>query len=104
MSATEESAEDIKDYAKALNLLDAPVIITGDGVPVYKDKLEELLVIEHSYAVGFCDRVSAGAAAVLACEYYKEGRLADADAHSPVYLRKSQAEREREERLAGLRK
>ena len=104
VAVCDQRAADIAEYARDLNRLDAPVLITGDGVPAYKEKLEQLLDIEHSYAAGFCDRVSAGAAAVLACEYYAQGRLSDPDTHAPVYLRKSQAEREREERLAGLRK
>lgn len=103
IKADEARAEDIKEYAAKLNTLDMPVLITGDGVPVYRNILEELLTVGHKYAAGFCDRVSAGAAAVLACEYYKQGLLSDADTHAPVYLRKSQAEREREEKLAGKR-
>ena len=42
---------------------------------------------------------SAAAVAVLGYIYFNQGKAEDAAEHKPIYLRKSQAEREREERL-----
>ena len=53
------------------------VTFLGDGVPVYKEKLE----------VG-----------ALAEIFFAEGKAIPAEQHEPIYLRKSQAERERAER------
>ena len=39
------------------------------------------------------------AVAVLGSIYFEQGKTESADEHKPIYLRKSQAEREREERL-----
>ena len=41
--------------------------------------------------------MAAGALAVLAARYYKEGRIETAAEHKPEYLRVSQAERVRAE-------
>lgn len=50
----------------------------------------------HRYI--FQNRVQA-AVAVLGSIYFEQGKAESADEHKPIYLRKSQAEREREERL-----
>ena len=68
---------------EALNPSDG-VIFLGDGVPVSRAQ---------------SNRQRAASAAVLARRLYEEGRYVSADAHAPVYLRKSQAEREREKQL-----
>jgi hypothetical protein len=44
------------------------------------------------------NRQRAGAVAALGLIYYKENRVETATEHQPVYLRVSQAERERAER------
>ena len=42
------------------------------------------------------NRQRAGSIAALAIEYYKMGQVEPAAEHKPIYLRMSQAERERE--------
>ena len=46
------------------------------------------------------NRQRASAVASLGAEYFKQGKQEPADDLIPIYLRKSQAEREREEKLA----
>lgn len=86
------SVEELKDI---LNEMGDEVLFLGDGVPVYRDKLDEALTVEHAYAPAHMSRQRAGALAVLAGKYYKEGRIETAAEHKPEYLRLSQAERER---------
>ena len=78
----------------------APVMLTllGDGIPVYRDKLDELLEVPYRIAPPHLSRQRAGALAVLAAQYLREGKTVPAAEHAPDYLRLSQAERERMEK------
>ena len=93
----EQSAEDIKDIILTCNKLGHDVIFLGDGVPVYKKQIEELMTVPYSFAPANMNRQRAASLGALACLYAKEGKTVSAAAHEPEYLRKSQAEREREE-------
>ena len=95
----------IEEIAERLNQLpeDGGVIFLGDGVPVFRSRLAELMRRPYSFAPALCNRQRASAVAVLAAGYAKEGKMVSADAFVPEYLRPSQAERERSEarKLAG---
>lgn len=91
-----QCAMDIAELSKELNGIGESVIFLGDGVPVYKEKIQELLTIPHDFAPAHMNRQRAGAVAALGCRYYDEGNIETAAEHGPDYLRKSQAERERE--------
>lgn len=54
---------------------------------------------EFVFAPVHLSKQSAAAVAVLGSIYFEQGKAESADEHKPIYLRKSQAEREREERL-----
>jgi len=73
------------------------VIFLGDGVPVYRDKIEEGLKIPFCYAPASANRQRAGSVAALGAVYFAQGKAIPAGEHRPEYLRKSQAERERQE-------
>lgn len=88
----------VEEIAAKCNALGEKVIFLGDGVPVYKEMLEELLTIEHSYAPVHMNRQRAGAVGMRALQLYREGKTETAAQHAPIYLRKSQAERELEAR------
>ena len=60
------------------------------------DIIEELCNVEHSYAPAHLSRQRAGAVAIRAMKLYEEGKAEPASDHAPIYLRKSQAERELE--------
>ena len=82
-----QEAGPVEDIIKKCNelgqKLGKQVIFLGDGVPVYKDIIEEFCTVEHSYAPAHLSR-------------HDEGKAEPASDHAPIYLRKSQAERELE--------
>ena len=95
---TEDSCEMADHMAELLSAYDEPIYFTGDGAELMKKATAEnenvrptpeLLLYQNGYSVG-------------ACAYRKllRGETVDDRALTPVYLRKPQAEREREERLA----
>lgn len=73
------------------------VIFLGDGVPVFREKIESLLTVPYSFAPAHMNRQRAAAVAALAAKYYEQGRVRTAAEYTPEYLRLSQAERERKE-------
>lgn len=83
--------------------LQSGVMFLGDGVPVYRAQLDELLTVKHEYAPSHLNRQRAGAIGALACRYLAAGETQTAAEHAPVYLRLSQAERERREKEAAER-
>lgn len=95
-----ERAVCITQVIEELNERGEEVIFLGDGVPVYQNIIEEKMEISYSYAPAHMNRQRASAVGMLALSYIREGKdvLEPAAAHKPVYLRKSQAERERLER------
>ena len=74
------------------------VTFLGDGVPVYKEKLEKGLAVPHFYAPANVSQQRAASVGALAEIFFAEGKAIPAEQHEPIYLRKSQAERERAER------
>lgn len=93
----EQCATSIEELVSKINELKEKVIFVGDGIPVFKDYLDENLAVEHYYAPAHMNRQRAGAVAVLGAKYYNDGRVESAAEHGPDYLRQSQAERERAE-------
>ncbi len=93
----EQFATSIDDIAEKINEIGKPVVLLGDGIPVYHDKLEELLKVPYSVAPMHQNRQNAAALIALAAKYASEGRIVSADEFAPDYLRLSQAEREAKE-------
>lgn len=91
-----QNPSDIGDLLEKLNELDRPVIFLGDGVPVYLELIKARIRVEYSIAPAGNNRQRAGSVAALGAVYYAQGKTVDAADHCPEYLRKSQAERERE--------
>ncbi|SKB87807.1 tRNA threonylcarbamoyl adenosine modification protein YeaZ [Lachnospiraceae bacterium] len=91
----------ITDLLDKLNNIGRNVTFLGDGVPVFREKIAENLKVPFNFAPAHMSRQRAGAVGALAEIYYKSGKYTDASEHKPDYLRKSQAEREREEKMAG---
>ena len=92
-----QMAISVKELAEKLNTIGQEVIFLGDGVSVYRQLLDKLLTVPHTYAPAHVNKQRAAAVGALGALYYKEGKFVNAAAHQPEYLRKSQAEREREE-------
>ena len=97
----EPCAVSIEELAAYLNETGREVIFLGDGVPVYKELLKDLLKVQYSFAPVHLSRQRAGAVASLAMKLYAEGKYESAAEHQPEYLRLSQAERERKEKDTG---
>lgn len=93
-----QDAMDIDGLIGILNSMGEPVIFLGDGVPVFRSRIEETLTVRALFAPAHVNRQRASAVAAMGAVYFKEGKTETAMEHKPDYLRKSQAEREREER------
>lgn len=91
----EQCAVDISQIVDELSNLGREVIFLGDGVPVFRQTIQETLKVPFSFAPAHCNRQRAASVAALAEILYKEGRSVNARDHQPEYLRLSQAERER---------
>ncbi|HCW23869.1 MAG TPA: tRNA (adenosine(37)-N6)-threonylcarbamoyltransferase complex dimerization subunit type 1 TsaB [Lachnospiraceae bacterium] len=90
----------VEEILTKLNDLGERVIFLGDGVPVSKEKIESLVKVPYSFAPAHMNRQRAASTAVLAehlLETKGESVLVSADDFRPEYLRKSQAEKQREE-------
>ncbi len=75
------------------------IMFLGDGVSVYSNRIKELIKKPFEFAPAHMARQRAGALAALAGLYYKRGVFESSAEHRPEYLRLSQAERERLEKL-----
>ena len=97
----EQCAQSVEDTLDQLRKYNEPVIFLGDGVPVYHDEIMEKMGESAIFAPAHANRQRAAAVGALAQVYFAQGIYESADEFVPDYLRKSQAEREREERLHG---
>ena len=86
----------IRGDERSFTIIAYPVPEIGGN---YEEIFREEIVNEYSFAPAHMSRQRAAAVATLGALYYHQGRVETAAEHRPVYLRKSQAEREREERL-----
>ena len=71
------------------------IIFLGDGVPVFREYIDKNLEIAHDFASANLNRQRASNIAMLGLKMFKEGKSLLSDDMRPEYLRKSQAERER---------
>ena len=97
---TEQRAVYMKDVIDELEVTAAddmqPVIFLGDGVPVFREMIEERMQVPYLFAAPHLARQRAGSVGALAVKLYGDGIFESAAEHAPVYLRKSQAEQEKE--------
>lgn len=91
----EQCAVSFDEIAEALNQLGGDVIFLGDGVPVFRERMEALMRVPFTLAPLHRARQSAAAVAALGSLYYSQGRIEKGEEYAPIYLRLSQAERER---------
>ena len=99
MTVKDQMAVGIEELLSMLNDVGEAVTFLGDGVPVFKDIIADKLTVPFSFAPAHLSRQRAGAVGALGVLYYKEGRTETAAEHKPDYLRVSQAERERAQKL-----
>lgn len=96
-SLREQCVVEVARIVEDCNRLDREVIFLGDGVPVYEARIRERIKVPYGLAPAHVNRQRAGSVAALGAVYAAAGRMVSAAQHQPIYLRKSQAEREREE-------
>lgn len=96
-----QTVVDIEQIANDINVRGEEVIFLGDGVPVFAEKLQEIMQVPYSFAPPSCNRQRAALVGTLGISYYKQGCMEKPEEHAPEYLRLSQAERERKEAEEG---
>ena len=96
----EQDAMDMGELIDKLNEMGERVIFLGDGAPVHEKLIAERMTVPYDFAPANVNRQRAASVAALGAVYFAEGKIETAADHGPDYLRKSQAEREREEREA----
>jgi tRNA threonylcarbamoyladenosine biosynthesis protein TsaB len=94
-----QKAVSIDEIIDEINQIGREVIFLGDGVPIHRERIMEGMNVGYTFAPIHMNRQRAGAVASLGLEYYKFKHIISATEHQPVYLRMSQAERERAERI-----
>jgi tRNA threonylcarbamoyladenosine biosynthesis protein TsaB len=93
-----QCAVDVSEIVEKINELGRPVVVLGDGVPVFEAYLKDNCKVPYEEAPATCNRQRAASVAALAEKLYQEGVVETAAEHKPDYLRLSQAERELAER------
>lgn len=91
----EQCAVSFDEIAETLNGLDRSVVFLGDGVPVFQERMAQIMRVPYTTAPLHRARQSAAAVAALGSLYYEKGKAVSGAAYVPEYLRPSQAERER---------
>ena len=81
---------------------DDKILFIGDGIPAYKNIIEDRLDgrVKYEFAPANMNRQRAASVAVLGACYMEQGKCENASEHLPEYLRLSQAERELQERIS----
>lgn len=101
----EQQPMDMRELAALLNHRGEKVIFLGDGVPVYRKIMEEEMRVPYAVAPAHMNRQRGAGVAALGMraltapgemDGYKGVRLVTAGEFTPDYLRKPQAERQRE--------
>jgi tRNA threonylcarbamoyladenosine biosynthesis protein TsaB len=89
----------VEEIIDTINQRGKEVIFLGDGTAVYKEIIREKIKVDYQFAPIHLNRQRAGAVGALAIQLYQKKQIETAEQHEPVYLRLSQAERERAERM-----
>ncbi|MCI8308023.1 MAG: tRNA (adenosine(37)-N6)-threonylcarbamoyltransferase complex dimerization subunit type 1 TsaB [Lachnospiraceae bacterium] len=80
---------------------DERILFLGDGVLVHESRIREVMKEKAYIALSHQRFQSAASVAMLAARLYEDGKYVDGAEFEPVYLRLSQAERERIEKGCG---
>lgn len=94
------SAMAIDELIEKLEGIRRRTVFIGDGIPVFREFIDKKAGFLHEFAPAGINRQRASSVALLGAEYFASGKTVTAAEHLPDYLRVSQAERERAERLA----
>lgn len=91
----EQCAVAFDEIAEELNRIGRKVVFVGDGIPVFRERMREVMQVPYTLAPAHRNRQSAACIAALGSVYYGQGKAVSGAEHVPEYLRLSQAERER---------
>lgn len=80
---------------------DERIIFPGDGVLVHENRIREVMKDRAYISLSHQRFQSAASVAMLAAQLYEAGKYVDGADFEPIYLRLSQAERERMEKGSG---
>ncbi len=97
-SLIEENCLSIKELVDTLKGKNLPIIFVGDGVYKHREYLKENLP-NAFFAPNHSNFPKASSVGELGVKKFKDGIVEDLNSITPVYLRKSQAEREYEARM-----
>ncbi|SER74068.1 tRNA (adenosine(37)-N6)-threonylcarbamoyltransferase complex dimerization subunit type 1 TsaB [Lachnobacterium bovis] len=89
----------IEEIVEQINELGQEVIFLGDGVKVFKEYIKENVKVPFMFAPVSINEQRASSVACLGMKLIKEGKTCSASEHKPNYLRLSQAERERQQKV-----
>lgn len=91
----EQAAAPVEDIVEKINELGREVIFIGDGVPVFREQLEQTVTVPFRFGADSVRYQRASSVAALGRIYFGKNFQMKAKDFAPVYLRVSQAERER---------
>jgi len=92
-------ADDINSIIEIIESNDMDAVFLGDGATVYKEIIKRFNT-DFSFAFSNNNLQRAASVATLAIDYAKKGKVVDYNSFNIMYLRKSQAEREYDERCS----
>jgi tRNA threonylcarbamoyladenosine biosynthesis protein TsaB len=90
---------DIHELINKINENNQPVVFLGDGAKTYESIIKEETKVSFQFAPPHLLMQNAASYAALGVKYFEKGKIETAMEHQPDYLRKSQAERELEEKM-----
>lgn len=90
----DQCAVDVAEIVEECNRMGREVVFLGDGVPVYLEQIQKEIKVPYSLAPAHLNRQRGASVAALGALYASRGKVVSAAEHQPIYLRKSQAERE----------
>ena len=91
-----DRADSVTNWVKDLP---RPVLMVGDGAWAYRQIVLDTLGSDAYFISSSLGRPCAGAVALLGRAYFERGDIDDVNVAEPFYLRRTQAERVRDERL-----
>ena len=91
----------IDPLIEKVNSLGRKITFVGDALAVFRSKIESSVTVPYSFAPIHLAKQRAASVGWLGLQFLAEERTVSAEEFGPTYLRISQAEREREERLEG---
>lgn len=100
VTVMEQTPMAMDELIDELNGRGESVVFVGDGIDVFAKTIEEKLGVPYSFAPAHMNKQRAGSVAAAAWVRYSRGQYCSGDDFAPEYLRLSQAERERAEKLA----